>query len=114
MRSNVEHGMADNGVPWFRPGRGRQAVLRFFESLRVVEFHQFSPKTLLEYDNVVVALIDVVCTVKATGVAVSEENEVHIWHFDPEGTIAGFCHKADTYQHWSAVKGIAAAAANAS
>jgi hypothetical protein len=86
--------------------RGREGALRFFDSLGAVEFAQFSPKMLLERDDVVVALIDVAFTVKATGVAVAEENEVHIWHFDPQGKVARFCHKADTHQHWAASRGI--------
>ncbi len=106
-----EYGMADNGVPWFQAGRGRDRVLRFFESLGAVEFQQFSPKTLLERDDVV-ALIDVAFTVKASGVAVAEEDEVHIWHFDPQGKVARFCHKADTHQHRAAFQGTVAVTTN--
>jgi hypothetical protein len=61
---------------------------------------------LLASDDVVVALIDLAFVVKETGIAVEEEGEVHIWHFDADGKVARFCHKLDTYQHWAAFKGI--------
>jgi len=57
---------------------------------------------LLERDDVAVSLIDISFTVKDTGVVVSEEDEVHIWTFDTDGTVLKFCHKVDTRQHWVA------------
>ena len=48
---------------------------------------------------VVVALIDVDLTVKATGKRIVEEPEVHIWHFNDEGLVTRFRHAVDTYQH---------------
>ena len=49
--------------------------------------------------DLVVALIDVEYTVKATGRRVTEEDEVHIWSFDASGQVTRFRHRVDTYQH---------------
>lgn len=55
---------------------------------------------------VVVALIDLACVVTATGIAIEEEDEVNIWHFDENGKVARFCYKLDSHQHWAAHEGI--------
>jgi ketosteroid isomerase-like protein len=102
-----EYGMSDAGVPWLRPRSGRDGALEFFASLGALEFQKFAPKMLLAGDDVVVALIDLAFVVKETGVAVEEEDEVHIWYFDPSGKICRFGHKLDTHQHWAAWKGVA-------
>ncbi len=89
-------------VPWLTNRHGRSEVPKFFESLGAVELHKFQPKTFLEDGRKVVALIDVDLTVKATGRRVSEEDEVHIWHFNPAGRVSKFAHKLDTHRHWLA------------
>jgi len=93
-------------VPWLRLRTGRAGALEFFQSLSAVEFHKFQPKMLLASGDVVVALIDLACVVTATGIAIEEEDEVHIWHFDENGKVARFCHKLDSHQHWTAHEGI--------
>ena len=47
-------------------------------------------------------LIDLEGTVRSTKLRVVEEDEVHIWHFDPKGKVSRFRHRADTFQHWAA------------
>ena len=100
-----EHTEVSTDVPWLQPRRGRAEVPKFFESLDALAFHRFEPKTLLESGNVVVSLIDIDLTVKATGKRILEKDEVHIWHFNPRGEVTRFCHKADTYLHWAAYRG---------
>lgn len=94
-------------VPWLQLRHGRHEVPKFFESLSAIEYHNFQPKTFLQNDNglIIVALIDIEMTVKATGKKIVEEDEVHIWHFNEEGQVSKFTHKADTYQHWIAYNG---------
>ena len=94
-----EYGVNATVVPWLQPRRGRAEVADFFSALSALEIHSFQPKTFLESGNIVVVLIDVEATVKATGRKIVEEDEVHIWHFDPEGQVSRFRHRADTYQH---------------
>ena len=100
-----DHGMSDAGVPWLQPLKGRNEVPKFFQALSGLEFLKFEPKTLLENADVVVAIIDVTLIVKATGRTITEVDEVHIWRFDDRGRVARFCHKVDTHQHWSALRG---------
>src|ERR1051325_5026289 len=80
-------------VPWLKRRRGRDEVPGFFASMSGFELHRFQPKVFLGNDNVVVVLIDVDLTVKATGKRIIEEDEVHIWHFDPQGRVTKFGHK---------------------
>jgi uncharacterized protein len=99
-----EYDKADAGIPWLVPRCGRAEVAKFFEALGACDFQKFQPKTLLAGDGLVVALNDVDFTVRATGKAVSEVDEVHIWHFDAGGRVVRFCHKTDTLQHWRALQ----------
>lgn len=91
-------------VPWLQPRKGRTEVPKFFESLGIVEFHKFIPKMLFENGDVVIALIDVEFTVRSANRRVTEEDEVHIWHFNKNGKVRKFGHKVDSYQHWAAFK----------
>lgn len=99
-----EPGATDIGVPWLKPRRGRAEVPGFFQSLGALDIRRFQPKTLLERDNVVVALIGLEFVVKSTTQAVEEEDEVHIWRFDDHGKVASFSHKVDSHQHWLALQ----------
>ena len=99
-----EYGVNSTNVPWPQPRRGRQEVPKFFEALAALEFHHFIPKTVLQSGNVVVVLVDLKATVKATGRQIHEEDEVHIWHFE-EGQVVRFRHRADTHQHLRAYQG---------
>jgi uncharacterized protein len=93
-------------VPWLQLRHGLDEVPKFFESLGAMEIHTFQPKTFLENENgqIIVVLIDVEMTVKATGKKIVEEDEVNIWHFNKDGQVIKFTHKADTHQHWIAYK----------
>jgi hypothetical protein len=57
-------------------------VTKFFEVLAALEHDQFAPKTFLQSDNIVVILVDLKATVKATSRKILEEDEVHIWYFE--------------------------------
>lgn len=100
-----EYGGGSTDVPWLQKREGRAAVGPFFQALTAMEFHRFEPKTLLEKGNIVVALVDLEATVRATGKRVVEEDEVHLWHFDAEGKVSRFRHRADTYLQWAAFHG---------
>jgi hypothetical protein len=70
-----------------------------------LDIHSFQPKAILEAGPVVVALIDLDATVRRTGSRIVEEDEAHIWHFNPAGKVRRFRHRADTHQHWAAYGG---------
>jgi ketosteroid isomerase-like protein len=86
-------------VPWLQQRRGRDAVAGFFESLGGADFHKFDPKQIIEGDGVVVAILDVELTVKATGKRVNEQDEMHLWRFNAAGEVTSFRHGTDTHAH---------------
>jgi len=101
-----EYGFSAIDVPWLQPRRGPAEVRQFFEgALLPLEIHKFHPKAFLESGNTVVVLADFEAMVKATGRRIVEEDEVHVWHFDPAGRVTRFRHVLDTHQHLLAYKG---------
>jgi len=50
-------------------------------------------------------LIELEFVVRATGLRVVEEDEVHIFHFDDSGKVRRFRHRLDTYRAWLASNG---------
>jgi ketosteroid isomerase-like protein len=107
LADNVEweYGLNSTSVPWLQPRRGRAQTAQFFEALAGIDFHKFEPTKFLETDNVVVSLIQLDVSVRATGRRVVEEDEVHIWYFDSAGQVSKFRHRVDTHQHWLAFTG---------
>ena len=89
---------APNPVPWLQHRQGKAGVGAFFESLGALEFHSFTPRHLLEGSDIVVAIVALEATVKATGTRITEDDEVHIWHLNSAGKVVRFRHCADTYQ----------------
>lgn len=100
-----EYGAQPGEVPWLQPRHGKAGAAEFFASLAELEFHNFAPKAILEGDGLVVALVDVEATVKATGKRFNEEDEVHLWYFNDSGRVVRFRHRVDTHQQWEAWKG---------
>jgi uncharacterized protein len=93
-----EYGGSRNPVPWLQPLKGRAQVVKFFETLaRELDITQFEPKTFLSQGLLVVDLIDVAFTVRATGKHVVEPEAVHIWHFNEAGLVQKFRHRVDTW-----------------
>ena len=97
-----EYGAASTDVPWLQPRRGRDQVPAFFAALGAVRFDVFQPKAILAQGDVVVSLVDLEATLPATGARFVEEDEVHIWHFDGDGRVVRFRHRADTHLQWAA------------
>lgn len=94
-----EYGGTSTNVPWLQRRQGRDGAAAFFASLDEMEIHTLAPKTFLETEGVVVVLLDVDLTVKATGERVVEEDEIHVWRFNAEGKVSRFRHGIDTHQH---------------
>jgi uncharacterized protein len=92
-------------VPWLAPGRGRDHVARFFGVLAEgVQFNRFEVTQILSGDGVVVALVSLDVTVRATGKHIVETDEPQVWHFDDAGQVCRFRHAADTYQQFRALQ----------
>jgi ketosteroid isomerase-like protein len=86
----------DRDVPYMRPRSGREAVAGFFEDLKKdFEMHSFNPRSFLEGDDLVAAVIEYDLTVTATGKRLRDE-EIHLWEFAADGKITGFRHFLDT------------------
>ena len=100
-----EYGASSSEVPWLQHRQGRDGAAAFFSSLGAMQIQRFIPKAFLEGEGVVVVLIDIEFTVRATGKRVAEEDEVHIWYFDDQGKVARFRHRVDTQQHVLACRG---------
>jgi ketosteroid isomerase-like protein len=99
------YGRIANDVPWLQRRRGSAGAQAFFESLGALEFHNFAPKQIIEGDGIVVSLVDIDFTVKATGKRVTEEDEIHVWRFNADGKVARFKEGLDTLAHQLAYKG---------
>jgi ketosteroid isomerase-like protein len=92
-----EDGAADHGVPWLKPGVGRDHVAGFFGSLRDIDFRGFDVTNVLGEGDLVLALIDLKATYNPTGRAF-DGLEVHVWRFGPDGKVVSFNHVVDTHQ----------------
>lgn len=103
LRPDVEweHDAIDHGIPWLRPGRGRDHVVAFFGELSKLQFHVFAPEFFLKDDSHVAVFVRHDVTNTATGKRFAGV-EIHYWTFDGAGRIARLKHFADTAQHKSA------------
>ena len=97
-----EYGASPNSVPWLQARKGRDGAADFLASLRDLELTRFEPTAFFEGGGTVVVLLDVEGRVRSTGRPITEEDQVHIWHFDDQGMVARFRHRADTLQHQQA------------
>ena len=98
LAENVEWDTdSTSGAPLLAPRRGRDGVGEFLAATQTAEFTKFEPTAFFESGNTVVALIDVNFTVKATGKAFNQLDEVHIWRFNDAGLVANFRHRVDTH-----------------
>jgi ketosteroid isomerase-like protein len=94
-----EYGATVNDAPWLQPRLGREGAGAFFASLGGIDIHRFAVKAIVPADRLVVVLVDIEFTVRATGRRVVEQDEVHLWHFDAAGRVARFRHRVDTHAH---------------
>lgn len=103
-----EYGHTGHGVPWLLPRKGRAGALEFFGSVaEYLQIESFAPKTFAvaetgEGRSVVIVLVDIQAVVKTTGRRYTETDEVHLWHFDPQGRVDKFRHVVDSAQHVAA------------
>ncbi|MBK9308808.1 MAG: nuclear transport factor 2 family protein [Nitrospira sp.] len=98
-----EYSNSSTSVPWLQPRTGRQNVAAFFQSLAAIDMKRFLPHTFLDGGQVVVVLLDVEFTVRATGAQVVETDEIHVWRFNAQGLVSRFKHGVDTHRHQLAI-----------
>jgi ketosteroid isomerase-like protein len=96
---------ADHGIPWLVPRRGRAGAGAFFQSAAEhLQFTRFEVDHVVGEGAVVVAICSLEARVKSTGKVIRENQEAHIWHFDPRGRVVRFRHAADTLQQFRALQ----------
>jgi ketosteroid isomerase-like protein len=98
-----EYGPLSIDLPWYKPRRGHAGVLEFFHSLGDFEFRRFEPTAVIDGpDGLVVGVVHVETVLKRNGYAISEPEEVHLFHFNPQGKLIRFRHQVDTHRVWLA------------
>lgn len=98
-----EYGAAPNDVPWLQRRRGHAGFVGFLESLAGnLQLTRFQPTELLAGQDKVVVLLTIEGVVPRTGRTIAEVDEVHIWHFGPDGKVSRFRHVVDSLQHHQA------------
>jgi ketosteroid isomerase-like protein len=99
-----EHDSVDHGIPWLKPGRGKQHVLSFLGIVGTdLEIAKFDVRSLLAAERQVAAVIEIDALVRATNKRL-HDLELHLWTFDAQGRVTRFRHVADTHQHWLATR----------
>lgn len=99
-----EHDSVDHGIPYLKPGRGREHVLSFFQIVgRDLSFRRFELANLLEGGEQVAAVLKVEGTYTPTGKSFTDY-EMHMWTFDERGQIRAFRHVVDTHAHFLATR----------
>lgn len=92
-----EYDATPSQTPWLQTRQGKLGAAEFFAILgRSMQIHAFAPTAFFASETTVLVLIDIEFTVLATGRRVRETDEVHIWHFNAEGKVQRFRHRADT------------------
>lgn len=96
----VEWEYAWEGAPlrWYQPRRGREEVVKFFETLADFEFIQFEPRAFLTDGSTVAVPIAIELVHKASGRRI-RDLEAHLWTFGADGLVARFRHLVDTRQY---------------
>ena len=112
MRDDVrwDEGLRDTGLPYLRPGTGKQHVIEFFTALAEnVEFTMFEPGVpCASDDTVMIAIREAGRNIK-TGAVIAEDLQVHIWTLDGDGKIASLRHVGDLSSHVAAASAVPAA-----
>lgn len=94
-----EHDVVDHGSPILRPGVGREAVARFFQTIgERLDITRFEVRNLLASGNQVAAVIDIGVTDRRSGQDLSDASEIHLWTID-DGEVTAFRHHVDTHRY---------------
>jgi ketosteroid isomerase-like protein len=88
-------------VPYYKARRGKAGAKEFYASMSAVELKDFKVNGFMQGDNRVCVLVTIEFTVKASGIAVRDE-ELHLWTFDDQGQVIALQHFGDTAKHMEA------------
>lgn len=99
----AQHFAQDAGLDMFRPRHGRPEVREFFEKLAAFEVHDFQVLDLLASERQVAVQVVIDCSYPDGGRY--RDEELHLWTFNPDGTIGALRHYVDTAKHIAAAAG---------
>jgi ketosteroid isomerase-like protein len=88
------------GVPWLRPGRGKEAVLAFLGVAAQMKMHDLRVLGMMAGANQVAVEVAIDATMP-TGHRVRDE-ELHLWTFGADGKVVRMRHYVDTAKHMRA------------
>lgn len=97
-----EDGASDHGIPWLTPGVGKAHVASFFGHVAGFDFDRFDIEAVIGDGDIVVAVLQVGMTVKATTGGRLDGLEIHLWRFGTDGKVSSFNHSLDTIDHLAA------------
>lgn len=99
-----EHDTVDHGVPWLRPGTGRDTVAAFFQIIgERLDVTRLEVRNLLASGNQVAAVVDLDVRDRPSGHELGDRSEVHLWTVE-DGKVTAFRHHLDTHRHVLAVQ----------
>ena len=91
--------LPDYGLPWLKPGRGKDHVAAFAMTLvNDMDFAGLQPLNMLEGGDQVAVVVRAQGSVKGSGAALPGY-EVHLWTFDANGKALALSHFVDTHGH---------------
>jgi ketosteroid isomerase-like protein len=102
-----DHDTPNCGLPWYEPRNGVAEVPGFFEALMGdVVLTTFAPVNFLEGGDQVAVVVRYAMEIKATGRALPEDTEIHLWTFGADGKVVRFAHVVDRHAQWAAYNGV--------
>lgn len=98
-----DHDSPAFGLPWYQPRTGAAEVPGFFGDLMGnVVLTTFEPRNFLVGGDQVAVVVRYAMEVKASGRALAEDTEVHLWTFGADGKVVRFGHVVDKHAQWAA------------
>jgi ketosteroid isomerase-like protein len=106
-----DEGIRPTDLPYLQPGRGKAAVMNFFQALaQNLEFTMFEPQVpCASSDTVIVAVREAGRNV-VTGAPIPEDLTAHVWKFGADGKVSEFRHIGDFVTHEKAAAATSATA----
>jgi ketosteroid isomerase-like protein len=103
----AQHFAQNAGLDMFRPRHGKADVIEFFENLAAFTVHDFQVLDMLASERQVVVQVLIDCSYPAElGGGRYRDEELHLWTFNRDGTIAALRHYVDTAKHIAAAEGV--------
>ena|SRR5579862_2160744 len=90
------------GVPTMIPRRGKQEVVKFFETAAQMQITDLQILNMMEGGNEVAVEFVLEADLPASGGGHYRDEEIHLWTFDDAGKVIRLRHYIDTAKHIAA------------